>query len=234
MERVGGDIMVQVSKDNYAFDRYVLQDRWLSYYYQIKEATSLMEGEICQSYLIIGAGDSIVPDVIKRVVLNTIGGVDEEQILVDTFDFDSSLLPTYEGDLREIARIVKKKYDCIICCQVLEHLPYDQFEGILRQLKGICNRRFILSLPQHRLPFVIDVETPWFRKALRCYIEKSWVKSIPWNGQHYWEVGIRGHRRRDIVEVVSKYFDVERRYVAFGNSYHFFVISKKREDRKVN
>jgi len=214
--------MSQVNKSNYKFERYVLPDRWLSYYWQIRHAVAENENEeVFASYLIIGAGDKIVPAVIKQILTN----IDPtREVSVDTFDFAEDLHPTWFGDIRNINRIIDRKYDCVICCQVLEHLEWKYFERILRSLKEICDGRIVLSLPLYRYPFSVRVETLWFDKSLRFIIEKFWHRSVPWNGQHYWEVGIKGRRRKDILKLLNKYFYVEKDYVAYGNSYHWFAI----------
>ncbi|MCM1467223.1 MAG: hypothetical protein NC086_03670, partial [Alistipes sp.] len=125
----------QVKKEHYNFDKYVDEARWMSYYYQVKEA--LASGS--KSFLIIGKGDGIVPAIIQELV--GLNGV------VDTFDYDEQLQPTYIGDIRELSNVVTKKYDCILCCQVLEHLEYKYFESIIKEIDNICNSRVILSLP---------------------------------------------------------------------------------------
>lgn len=150
------------------------------------------------------------------------------EIKVDTFDFASDLEPTYVGDVRYLKDYVKKRYDRVVCCQVLEHLEWDFFESVLQQISEICKDRFVLSLPLYRYPFAIEIETPWFKKGLRFIIERFWVSQIPWNGQHYWEVGIIKKRRKDILMILQKYFKVCSSKVAYGNSYHWFVVCEKK------
>lgn len=107
----------QVGKEHYDFDKYIDEYRWSSYYLQIK---NVMRKDI-KKVLIIGVGDGIVPNIIK--ILNS-------QINVVTFDFAQDLKPDIYGDVRKLSLIVTEQFDAIICCQVLEHLPFEEFENV--------------------------------------------------------------------------------------------------------
>lgn len=76
---------VQVEKKHYDFENYVNKQRWMSYWYQIKEA--LTSG--CKSFLYIGKGDGIVVAILKELI--------KEDGIVETFDFDERLSPTWGG-----------------------------------------------------------------------------------------------------------------------------------------
>ena len=114
----------EVSSRNYCFDQYIDINRWASYYRQISEI--VRSGP--DSILFIGVGDGIVPAIIKHALPDT---------LCDTFDFDEDLGPDIVGDVRNISEVVEKKYDCVLCCQVLEHIDYSYFSNIIGQLSEI-------------------------------------------------------------------------------------------------
>lgn len=209
---------MQVKKEHYSFGRYVDESRWMSYYHQINEA--LLSG--CKSILIIGKGDGIVPAILKQLLNNT-------EHKVDTFDFDQELLPTYCGDIRDIRSIVSQKYDCIMCCQVLEHLEKKYFEEIIKELYFLSNSRLILSLPVHKFSFSIILDFPKFHhKVLNIVIQRLWKKNMVWKGEHYWEIGIKGSRKKDILKLLSQYFVIRREYMVPENTYHWFAILDKK------
>lgn len=204
---------MQVSKEHYDFGAYITTRRWMSYYYQIKE---ILQSKKHDSVLIIGKGDGVVPAVVKQLC---------EESQVDTFDFDAELKPTYVGDIRELNNIVKRKYDIVVCCQVLEHLEWQYFTDIIRQIREITAERAILSLPVHKFAVSITVDLPKFHhKTLKIVIPRVWKKSIKWNGEHYWEVGIKGHTRKNILAILNKQFVIKRHYYVPENTYHWFVI----------
>lgn len=118
---------------SYPFLKYCNKNRWDTYYKQLELA--YMTGS--KSFLIIGPGDHIVPVVLRRIIPDAI---------VDTFDIREG--STYQGDLCNISDIVTKHYDCILCCEVLEHIEFEYFEIILNQLKSIC-KKIIISIPKY-------------------------------------------------------------------------------------
>ncbi|MBD5521486.1 MAG: class I SAM-dependent methyltransferase [Lachnospiraceae bacterium] len=206
---------------SHSFARYVTKQRWMSYYYQIKECVD----STSKSILVIGKGDGIVPVILKQVLEREKDAAEIENTIIDTFDYDDRLHPTYVGDIRDLSRIVKKKYDCVICCQVLEHLPWDCFESIVQNIKSICNYKFILSLPLNRRSFQMRLDICHLTyRFINIVIERKWVKNFPYKGEHYWEAGIKGHTKKDILYIIKKYYDVENDYVIPENTYHWFVI----------
>lgn len=141
---------VQVQKEHYDIGKYADPVRFTSYFYQVDSALkNVKNGNI----LVIGKGDGIVPAILNYFLKDR----------VKTFDFDASLLPDYVGDLSEIGKTVTDKFDVVICCQVLEHIPYNHFDDILRQIKHICSGTFILSLPYRRINFTLTIDMPMFR-----------------------------------------------------------------------
>lgn len=208
---------MQVNKEHYDFFKYVDPQRWASYYFQIYEA---VDETTCNSILIIGKGDGIVPDMIKNCV--------EKELIVDTFDFDPELEPTYVGDIKDLSNIVTKQYDIVICCQVLEHLEWKYFKGIVKQLHQISKKRVIISLPVCRYSITLTLNLPKLHnKVINLVIPAIWKKKIKWYGEHYWEVGIQGHTRRDILSILKKDFIVNKHYYVPQNTYHWFIILDK-------
>jgi methyltransferase family protein len=201
----------QVDKQHYALDKYVDRARWLSYWEQIEAATSIAPA----SALCIGVGDDIVPSVLERA-----------GIAVQRFDFEPSLHCDHVGDVRDIARIVAPaSVDVVLCCQVLEHIPFEDFEPTLRAICAVAKRRVVISLPYHhkrlaslalKLPKLPRLEFDW------C-VPRFWH---PWrfDGQHHWEVGAAGHPRRRIERVVAAVGLPYRSFFARGNHYHLFFI----------
>ena len=208
---------VQVNKEHYNFFQYVNSHRWNSYYYQIVETLKCKGKEV----LIIGIGDGIVVDILKKF----------KDKNITTFDFDKSLNPDILGSVTEIDMVLKKKYDIILCCQVLEHIPFDMFEKTIVKISKSVNEKFILSLPN------CDY---WFRLALithngfninilRCIrrlFKSEWSINKQGKGEHYWEIDAKGYSKRKVNRIIKKYFIIERFFVPQENTYHMFYILK--------
>ena len=209
---------VQVETSHYNFPNYVNQDRWDSYYQQIFEASKCKGKNI----LYIGTGDGIVVDILRKIGKN-----------VKTLDFDKNLKPDYVGSVTEIKKILgKDKFDVILCCQVLEHIPYSEFENIIKQLSECTQKRLIISLPNcyRKARFYIDIKHTYKKLfLLKRHSKEPWDLKKDGNGEHYWEIGGKGcPTQKDIIRILKKYIPRLNCYTLFDNPYHmFFVIDKE-------
>lgn len=207
----------QVGKEHYNFLFYLSKARWNSYYHQIDEVLK----NNSQNVLVIGKGDGIVPNILK-------GQIEEVKI----FDIAEDLEPDYLGNVVEISNIVNKKFDSILCCQVLEHIPFERFENCLFELKKLTNKQVILSLPQHNIPFSFSLKLPKIkRKSFKILIPrclKKWDFEIHGKREHYWEINAKNYSLQKIRKVMRKYFIIKNEYTVDENLYHrFFILEKK-------
>lgn len=210
---------VQVTKDHYDFNKYVDNARWNSYFCQISEVAECKGNSV----LLIWVWDWIVVDVLKRIGKN-----------VTTFDFDESLDPDIVWDVTKIDEIITKKYDAVVCCQVLEHIPFEVFESTIKKIGNIINERLILSLPNRNIWikfwfFMPIIRNIVFKFRFRMFWENKW--DINKNGcwEHYREVDATTERKlKKIQNILKKYFKIENYFVSIYNTYHsFFILGKK-------
>ena len=203
---------MQVVKDHYDFGKYVTIPRWCSYWHQINEVKKLTP----KSLLVIGVGDGIVTDVIQ----------DTTDIQITTIDIDPNLNPTIIGSVTELDRIIDQKYDCILCCQVLEHLPLDEFGNIIGLISHYCDY-LILSLPTHHYEFSMVINLFGAIKRIRFFIPRFWHKH-KFDGEHYWEVGARYSSNKKVTDLICKYFTIITSFIPVENSYHHFYVLKSK------
>lgn len=209
----------QVDKQHYNFQYYITHRRWNSYYCQLNEAMKCSGKNV----LYIGAGDNIVVDTLKKF------GKD-----VKTLDFANDLNPDYYGSVTEINKVLgedKRNFDVIICSQVLEHIPFNQFEETIKKISMCTKEKFILSLPNHarwakfRLPIVHE-----FKIKIKYLFEQKWDINKQGHGEHYWEIDAAGcPTAKDIKNICIRYFDLERYYIPFDNTYHVFFVLKNKK-----
>jgi 2-polyprenyl-3-methyl-5-hydroxy-6-metoxy-1,4-benzoquinol methylase len=207
------DSAVQVEAGHYRFQTYTDLPRWTSYWHQIAETLALSP----KTALIVGIGDNIAGKILST-----------QGVQVYTFDFDKNLHPDFEGDVANInALLGDRKFDVILCCQVLEHLPYDIFEAILQQLQRHAEN-VIISLPYSAMKYKFEVKLPLIKTVkVNIFIHK-FFKQYKFDGQHYWEIGTRGHTKRSVRKSMEKFFTVKKWYVAPYNPYHVFFILRKK------
>ena len=65
----------------------------------------------------------------------------DANVQVTTLDIQADLKPDVLGSVERIP-LPDHSFDISICCQVLEHLPFDQFETCLKELHRVARRRW--------------------------------------------------------------------------------------------
>ncbi len=201
--------MPQVSNENYAALSYDHLQRWISYWYQI-QAVARHQPE---TVLEIGVGTGEVTNYLRhRLNLKT-----------TTFDFAEDVHPDVVGDIRELrSHFQPDSFDTVCAFQVLEHIPFENFETCLQQMSEVARQRVIISLPysgyflQFRLRFLLYKWSMAFGRKIG--IPKDWR----FNGQHYWEIGTRQTPLHLIQQSVSQILYIEKEYFCPDYPYHYF------------
>ncbi len=172
---------------------YLSHERWLSYVHQISALADIAP----RSVLEVGVG----PGVKATMVTATFPGC----TYVGT-DIDAALAPDVRADVRALP-FGSARFDATFCCQVLEHIPYEDFLTGLGELKRVTRGRVVISLPDVRPFFYLRARPPASRRFLpglwRGISLPAWPPrrhSFEAHGQHHWEIGKRGYPLRRIVD----------------------------------
>ncbi len=164
--------------------QYVGDARAFSFAHQIRtvlhhQPTSVIE---------VGVGTGVVAAVLQQL-----------NIQVTTLDIEPSLKPDLVGSVTQIPA-ADREFDVSLCCQVLEHLPFDQFASALRELRRVTCRGLVLSLPDRTWCLAVRVQLPLLGR-------RELVGSLPrWltrdahviQPRHHWEIGYPGYPLRRI------------------------------------
>jgi SAM-dependent methyltransferase len=207
--------MPQVASDFYDSGSYDELHRWISYWYQIQAVVRAEPANVLE----IGCGTRVMSDYLRNQV----------NIDVTTFDFDASRAPDVVGDVRSLSEhFSSASFDCVCAFQVLEHIPYEDFEGTLKQLAEVTRKSVIISLPhwgyffQFRIHLFKQLEVVFGRKVTRPF---TWQ----FNGQHYWEIGTRRYPLKRVLRSISKVLGIDRHYFCPDYPYHYFFECQRRE-----
>jgi len=195
----------------YLFEKYVYLSRWISYWYQVKEVLTLRP----RNCLVIGVGDAVVVDVLKKYI-------DE----VKTLDIDEKLNPDFIASVEKMP-LPEESFNVILCAEVLEHLPFEKFENSLNELRRVSKKYVALSLPHFGPPIKLSFKVPLFKEAKKALRIPFPIKH-EFNGEHYWEIGKRGYPLSKIKSIIQKYFKIKKDFVPFENQYHHFFLLEKR------
>ncbi len=202
----------QVEKKHYMFSHYSHKDRWVSYFHQLDEVLKLKP----ETLLEVGVGDKVLGSYIKE---NT-------PIKYESIDIAEDLQSDYVGSVLSIP-VDDGSYDLICAFEVLEHLPFEDFEPALKELARVSKRHAVISLPHFGPPIQFYLKIPLL-PSIRFSFKLPYSRKHIFNGEHYWELGKSGYSLRKIKESLNKYFRIKTHFIPFESQYHhFFVLEKK-------
>ena len=196
---------------NYFSSDYEDKNRWVSYWYQIKEVFDFHP----ESVLIVGKGSGLISEYFKLSGIRT-----------TTLDIDESLHPDIVASVLKMP-FKDNEFDVVLCAQVLEHLPYEDFSKALSEIKRVIKIGAVISLPHFGPAIRFLFKFPLFPE-IKFMIRMPYPKKHKFKGEHYWEIGKRGYSLKKIKKEITKSgLAIEKDYVIFENPLHHFFVLKK-------
>ncbi len=192
---------------------YDFKERFISYWHQINEITKLKPS----STLEIGIGNGFVSDYLKQRDFN-----------ITTMDIEQDLSPTIVGSITH-APFIDGSFELVACFEILEHLPYDLFPTLIREINRLTRKYAILSLPDASPAFSAYFDLLRFGKLKVLFpLPQIRASRHVYNGEHYWEIGKQGYKLQRILrDIALEKFAVARTYRVFEIPYHRFFILRK-------
>lgn len=198
--------MIDYSSSNYDDEK-----RWMSYFYQVKEVLSFKP----ENVLIIGKGNGLVAEYLKMQGVRTIA-----------LDIDKSLNPDVAASVLNMP-FADKEFNVVLCAQVLEHLPYEDFPKALLEIKRVVRSSVVISLPHFGPAIKFCLKLPLFPPT-KFMIKLPYPKRHVFKGEHHWEIGKKGYPERKIKFAMENAgFTIDKDYIVFENPLHHFFILKK-------
>lgn len=209
-------IDIQVEKEHY-YKEYDNLPRFISYYYQIDLTKKLNPMTILE----VGVGNKTVSNYLKQ------HGFD-----VTTCDIDEELGPDYVADIRRLP-FNDNSYDVVMACEILEHLPWEEVQGVLEELHRVTKKYIIVSIACSRAAFELVFRFPRIAKILKRPFLNLFFRlpllfiKIQSRGQHYWEIGRWNYPIRKVKGLLKKKFKILKEVTPILSSYHRFFILEK-------
>ena len=115
---------------------------------------------------------------------------------VSTLDYNADTEPDLVGDVTDIPA-EDDSFDVVSCCQVLEHLHYEQVPAALAELRRVAAKRVVISLPDVSRQAFVWVRLPRLGQR-RLEIPLNFrPRPVPGDHvarlDHKWEIGYRGY-----------------------------------------
>ena len=200
----------QIDKSHYQFGKYSFEGRFVSYYWQLKEVLDLNPSSVLE----VGVGDQVFGNFIKN---NT-------PVSYTSVDVAEDLHPDVVGSILKLP-FADKSFDVVCAFEVLEHLPFEEFDSAIAELCRVARTHIVISIPHFGPMFSFSLKIP-FVPQIRFAVKIPFPKKHVFNGQHYWELGKYGYPAQRVRNVLQKHGDILRDFVPFGNSYHHFFVIK--------
>lgn len=172
---------------------------FINTYYQYRDLCALGE---CKTVLIIGPGQGL-----DKLVLQWRG------YEVTTLDIDATFKPDVIGSVHDLSIFHARQFDVIIASHVLEHLAEPYLDSALSEIARI-GRFALIYLPVNGVFFqlrlrsnVRDFDKSVVLTLLNRLHKPDGMTPRYMDGQHFWEVGMRGFSASDLKKRMSKYFE---------------------------
>lgn len=196
---------VQVAPDHYDFERYDDAERWMSYWHQIRAVLAVRPKTVLE----IGSGSGVFRNYLRSA------GVD-----VKTLDIDNTRNVDYVADVANLDAALPHnlEFDAVCAFQVLEHVPFAEFETCVANLARRARPHVFLSLPYRglRVRFAL-----WWGDH---HLTVGHKFMLPWRhkpiAEHHWEMGYPYTVRR-VTKRILNHMDVVSRGFIRENPYHY-------------
>ena len=201
----------KVKSAYYGDASYDTRERFVSYWHQINEIMKLKP----QSVLEVGVGSKFLSNYLKSKNVNVL-----------TLDNNGELKPDILGSVLCMP-FSPGSFDVVACCEVLEHLPYEEFQRALSELYRVSCGYVIISLPDTNRVYRFNIQVPKLGE-LRLLIPLPRIGKPKFDEQHYWEIDANNYcLNRILSDIRTIGFYVKRTYRVFEYPYHrFFILHK--------
>jgi len=190
--------------DREAWAQQLNLSNFVNSYYQFRDLRSLPG---CRTVLIVGPGQGLDTQVLRW-----------RGYEVTTFDIDDTFKPDQIGSVHDLSMFADGRFDAVIASHVLEHLPEPYLDRALAEIARVGSYALIY-LPvagrhvQARLsPGFRGIDLSVILDLFNYFHRPSGIVARYCQRQHFWEVGMRGFRVRDVTARMSRHFDVLQVY----------------------
>ena len=215
------ELKPQKNKEHYFKPKYNNLERFISYFYQIDLVSQLVKDKAKDGILEVGVGSGMTSNCLKTAGFSVV-----------TCDFDPELNPDHVADIRELP-FGADSFRVVTAFEVLEHLPFGEFEKALLEIKRVSSRYAVISLPYRSTGWEIIFKFPGIRTFLRRNFLSLFLRmplkfgGIKISGQHYWEIDGYNWRLGKIKKILKSHFKKIKIIRPVLDGYRLFFILEK-------
>ena len=201
-----------VPLSSYMTEKYFSSAQWEAFRFQAKAVKRLVdEGTVLE----IGRGGGVV-----NAVLNSIG------LTAESLDINEHLNPTYVDDISRTDYVPPKLYDCVLCAEVLEHIPFERFDVCLENIRKSTKKYAVITLPNcHCNRIQIELTIGSHEKVL-----SFWPRKDPISSSHFWELNSDKYCSNEaVLSHIERFFTVKDKGTVERLQYHYYYILEAKQ-----
>ncbi len=209
----GAEREKSLERDRYLNEGYFSIWAMSSFIHQIHDIYNLKPKNIIE----IGIGNGFTSSYLKSA------GYD-----ITTCDINENLKPDHVLPVQELETVFANgQFDLAVCCEVLEHIPFEEFEPAIAAIAAVSDRLY-LTLPNYQKFFGFSgyFDVPRIRQLfnLGLYLPIP-HKIIP---EHFWELDSHKYSKsKNIISILKKYFPkVKTRNYKLNRYHRAFICTK--------
>jgi hypothetical protein len=137
---------------------------------------------------------------------------------VTTFDIDETFEPDVIGSVHDLSMFKDAQFDVVIASHVIEHVAVPYLDSAISELARV-GRHALIYLPacgrkiQFRIaPGFKNIDLSFVFDVFNFFHKPDGLNARYNAGQHFWEVGMRGFRLKDILRRFEPHFELQREY----------------------
>ena len=183
-----------LERNSYFSNEYFSLTQLCSFAHQIHDIYKIQPKNILE----FGIGNGFTSTYLKR-----------SGFTVTTVDINNKLSPDICSSINEIEKILtEERFDLIVCCEVLEHMPFEEFEESVKIFSKL-GKKLYLTIPNYNRNYGIS-------GFLR--IPKFGVRSIDFSinipirkrldKEHFWEINSSKETTiKNLNSILSRYYE---------------------------
>lgn len=199
----------QVRPEHYEGLEYDSKTRFISYWHQIEVVLRCSPGSVLE----IGIGNGFVSRHLQS-----------KGIRVETLDFDAALAPRVAASAAALP-FRSGSFDLVLCCEVLEHMPYEDVPTALDEFRRVSRGHVVVSVPNVRPCLRVILPIPAYRE-IQLLLPSFWrprPRHVTCPDEHWWELGMQGFPpERFLNTLESAGLTLLREYRLFDVPFHHF------------
>lgn len=193
----GAERESSLPKEAYYTEKYFGMEQLSSLIHQIHDISKLAPSSIIE----IGLGNGFTSSFLRRSGIN-----------VTTVDINPNLEPDICAPICDLDKHLNpdSKFDLAVCCEVLEHIPFEEFVENIKMLRKFSDKLY-LTLPNYRPSFGISgfIRLPKFRHLFGLFIDIPRKKTL--EKEHFWEVdSAKETSKKAILQILQTYYPSAR------------------------